>query len=145
MKKVLSLILAGLTTVTFACSNLENHEAETINQELVQQEKQINKDVNVNEFSELLSTKKGQVLDVRTPEEWAEGTIDAAIKVNFYDKNFNTEISKLDKTKPVYVYCKSGGRSGKTASQLKTMGFSKIYNLIGGITAWNDAGKPTKE
>jgi len=78
---------------------------------------------------------------VRTPDEWASGTIKGATKMNFFDKDFNAQLEKLDKTKPVYVYCKSGGRSGKATKQMKKMGFTAVYNLVGGIGAWDAAGK----
>ena len=80
------------------------------------------------------------MLDVRTPEEWAEGVIEDAIKMNFFDEDFNAQLTQLDKNKPVYVYCKSGGRSGKTATQMEAMGFTAVYNLVGGIGAWDAAG-----
>ncbi len=61
--------------------------------------------------------------------------------MNFFEKDFNAQLEKLDKTKPVYVYCKAGGRSGKATKQMKKMGFTTVYNLIGGIGAWDAAGK----
>lgn len=102
----------------------------------------VNTDVNAATFKKLIETKPGQVLDVRTPEEWAEGTINGAIKINYYDKDFADQLDKLDKTKPVYVYCKVGGRSGGAAKQMKKMGFKQVYNLEGGIKAWDKAGYP---
>ena len=66
-----------------------------------------------------------------------------AIKMNLYASDFKAKLDKLDKTKPVYVYCKVGGRSGQAASQMQAMGFSKVYNLIGGMDAWKGAGKET--
>ena len=137
MKKLLSLVLVGITTVTLACNHSEQKEVANLKQE--ENITQINKNVNIDEFSKLIASEKGQILDVRTPEEWAEGTITGATKMNFFDADFNTQLSQLDKDKPVYVYCKSGGRSGKTATELEKMGFTKIYNLIGGITAWKGA------
>lgn len=143
MKNIFLLLSLGLSLVSVRCSNVETNEIEKGNEQASQNTKHINKDVNVTEFAELINTGEGQILDVRTPEEWAEGSIAGAKKMNFFDDTFNDELSKLDKTKPVYVYCKSGGRSGKAAKKMDKMGFTKIYNLTGGITAWNDAGKPT--
>jgi rhodanese-related sulfurtransferase len=77
---------------------------------------------------------------VRTPEEWAQGIIKGAVKMNFYDADFSKQIETLDKTQPIYVYCKAGGRSGKTAKQLEKLGFTKVYDLDGGIGAWDEAG-----
>ena len=137
MKKLLFIIPLGLSITAMSCSS-KTEETNTI----VQQENEtISKDVNVTEFAKLVNEGKGQVLDVRTPEEWASGTIKGATKMNFFDKDFKTQLDKLDKNKPVYVYCKSGGRSGKATKQMKKMGFTTVYNLVGGIGAWDDAGK----
>jgi phage shock protein E len=84
-----------------------------------------------------------QLLDVRTPDEWNEGIIEGATMSNFYDEGFEASISTLDKEKPVAVYCKSGGRSGKAMSLMNKLGFKEVYNLDGGIGAWNKASKPT--
>ena len=46
-------------------------------------------------------------------------------------------MSKLDKNKELYIYCKSGNRSGKAARKLKELGFTKVYDLRGGISNWN--------
>ena len=85
------------------------------------------------------------VLDVRTPEELAEtGYIKGAEHIDYKRSDFKQALAtKLDKTQPVAVYCRSGGRSGETAAMLQEMGFSSIYDLDGGITAWMDAGMET--
>lgn len=83
------------------------------------------------------------VLDVRTPEEWEMGIIENANRINFYDSDFESQLDQFDLEKPIMVYCKSGGRSGSAAEILQKKGFKKIYNLNGGITAWNDAELPT--
>ncbi len=81
-----------------------------------------------------------QLLDVRTPEEYNAEHIDKANNVNWNGNNFVSEVEKLDKTKPVFVYCKVGGRSGQAANKLAELGFTEIYNLDGGIMKWNAAG-----
>lgn len=78
------------------------------------------------------ATKDAQLLDVRTPEEVAEGALEGAQNINFYDADFKDKLSKLDKNKPVFVYCRSGGRSGKCAQMCKEMGFKEIYDMKGG-------------
>lgn len=138
MKKAFLIIALVSSTFTMGCFT---NELEQIEQET----KNINKKVTVREFSKLIDSEKGQILDVRTPEEWAEGTIKNAIKMNFFGENFDQEISTLDKTRPIYLYCKSGGRSGKAASRLEKMGFTAVYNLDGGITAWRNAEKATEK
>ena len=84
-----------------------------------------------------------QILDVRTPEEWAEGIIEGATMMNFYDDDFEAQLEKLDKEKSVAVYCRSGGRSGNAMDMMAKNGFKVVYNLEGGTTAWEAASKPT--
>ena len=83
-----------------------------------------------------------QLLDVRTPEEWKEGHLEKAKLVTLSKEGFVEKAkAELDPKKPVLVYCKSGGRSAKAAKQLREAGFT-VYDLDGGITAWQKAGKP---
>ena len=85
-----------------------------------------------------LNTKLGdiQLVDVRTPKEHAEGHVKGAQNINFFDTDFVEQMSKLDKNKEIYIYCKSGNRSGKAAKQLETAGFTKIFDLQGGMKNW---------
>lgn len=82
-----------------------------------------------------------QIVDVRTPEEYSLGHIHGAENINFRDSNFQTHISKLDKTRPVLVYCAVGGRSGRASEILDELGFAKIYDLGGGANAWSASGR----
>lgn len=93
--------------------------------------------------AKLKSTTDAQLIDVRTPQEYKAGHITNAKNINVYDSNFAVQCAKLDKNKPVFVYCKRGPRSGRAASQLKQLGFKKIYDLSGGITAWSAQGLKT--
>jgi thioredoxin len=92
-------------------------------------------------------TPNPQILDVRTPEEFASEHIDNAENVNWLSDDFVANTAKYEKTKPIYVYCKSGGRSQKAAAKLAELGFTTIYELEGGILKWNAAGlaKPILE
>ncbi len=86
--------------------------------------------------TEIGKNKNIQILDVRTPSEWQAGAIKGAIKVNVFDKNFNTEVDKvLNKDKAVYVYCRSGRRSLKASKILAEKGY-EVYNVLGGYKAW---------
>lgn len=83
-----------------------------------------------------------QLLDVRTKEEWNEGHLKGATLATVTEDGFLDKAkAALDPKKPVLVYCKSGGRSAKAAKQLREAGFT-VYDLAGGITAWQKAGKP---
>jgi len=92
------------------------------------------------EFKEQIKAEKGIVLDVRTANEIAQGKIGEAQEIDFYNEGFLEEASKLPKDQPIYVYCAAGGRSSKAANMLVEQGFTKVYNLDGGIGAWNQNG-----
>jgi rhodanese-related sulfurtransferase len=78
------------------------------------------------------------LIDVRTPEEYAEGAIKGSVNIDFFNQQaFIKQISSLDKNKPVYLYCRSGNRSMKAARQLVSSGFEKVYDLAGGYMAWS--------
>ena len=77
-------------------------------------------------------TKDAQLLDVRTPQEWQSGKIASSNFINFNDADFKQQIEKLDKNKPVFVYCAAGGRSSKATPILQAAGFKQVYNLSGG-------------
>lgn len=76
------------------------------------------------------------LLDVRTAQEFGEGHLSGAVNLDIYDDNFTQKLASLDRSKPVFVYCKGGGRSLDAAKQLKTLGFDSVYDLRGGIMAW---------
>jgi rhodanese-related sulfurtransferase len=145
MKKlfIIPLLIGFITAI--GCSNNSNQGATQEETNAIEASKEqvkvIFEDVDVYVFAELVAKKQGQILDVRTKDEWAEGTIKGAIKMNYYDDDFANKLTTLNKNKPVYVYCKSGGRSAKAARLMQEMGFKQIFNLLGGFKAWNGAGK----
>ncbi|PWK18241.1 rhodanese-like domain-containing protein [Xanthomarina spongicola] len=96
--------------------------------------------VTAEEMQTILLTENVQFIDVRTPEEYAEGYIEGAQNIDFYSDTFDEDILRLDKTKPVVLYCKSGGRSASCAKKLIEAGFVKVYDLEGGITQWMHNG-----
>ncbi|MFV5699454.1 thioredoxin domain-containing protein [Flavobacterium sp. ZT3R17] len=99
------------------------------------------KTIKAKAFAEKIKeTPNSQILDVRTPEEFASDHIDNAKNVNWLGNTFVTDAEKFDKSKPVFVYCKSGGRSQKAAEKLSELGFTTIYQLDGGILKWDAAG-----
>ena len=103
----------------------------------------VNIDVNVSDFELIMDTvSNGLLLDVRTDNEFAQGHLRGAQQIDFYRDDFSDALEKLDKDQPVFIYCRSGNRSGKAAKQMKAMGFSAVYNLEGGIGAWSKRGKP---
>lgn len=82
------------------------------------------------------------VLDVRTPEEFAEGHIENAVMLDFYRDDFADRLAELDPTTPYVLYCRSGNRSGRTLQMMADLGFDTVYNVDGGIISWLDAGLP---
>ncbi|MEQ3691494.1 MAG: rhodanese-like domain-containing protein [Flavobacterium sp.] len=95
----------------------------------------------VEKFEQKLSEENVQLVDVRTADEFAEGHLPNAINIDINGDSFDIETAKLDKEKPVMVYCKKGGRSAKAAANLKAQGFKTISDLDGGIMSWDEAGK----
>ncbi|HCT31463.1 MAG TPA: thioredoxin [Bacteroidales bacterium] len=82
------------------------------------------------------------VIDVRTPGEFNQSHLKNAVNVNINDESFPNQISKLDKNKPIFVYCLSGSRSSYAASYMRSQGFKTIYDLTGGMIKWRSAGLP---
>ena len=94
--------------------------------------------IDVKSFAEKLKTNENpQLLDVRTPEEYSVEHIGNAKNVNWNGDDFVAKVNSYDKSKPIFVYCKVGGRSAQAANKLAELGFKEIYNLNGGIMKWN--------
>ncbi len=86
----------------------------------------------------LKNDSEALILDVRTPEEFEDSRIPNSVNIDFYNPEiFMQEISKLDKDKSYYIYCRTGVRSANSCHLMKELGFEKTYNLIGGIVDWN--------
>ncbi len=101
------------------------------------------KDLEVEEFAQMLSDRQDGVLllDVRTPEEFAEGHIPGALNVNWFDEDFLEQLeSVLRKDIPVLVYCRGGNRSARAAALIQSSGY-RAYNLLGGYQSWTAAGR----
>ena len=131
MRKLLLSISLVIGLVTVGC------QAQTASNEVV------NIDVNVADFAAGLDTADNALLlDVRTDAEFASGHLNGATQIDFYRKDFEEAIAALDKDQPVFVYCRSGNRSGKAAKKMKAMGFKEVYNLEGGIGAWSRRNQP---
>ena len=100
--------------------------------------------INLNpiQFQKAIEKEGGIILDVRTPQEVISGAIENASTIDFYDQDFERKISKIQKDKTVFVYCKSGGRSSQAAKLLVKSGQAKVVNLSGGIIAWQATQLP---
>lgn len=122
MRKI-ALLFAMIAFV--ACQKNEN----LANQEIIEV-------LQAKEFSAHIENKDVQLIDVRMKSEFEQGHIKGAKHHHIYDKDFAEQVSYLDKDTPVYVYCKAGSRSEEAALELQKMGFTKIYDLKGGISSW---------
>ena len=94
------------------------------------------------EFDKEIKADSVQLLDVRTPQEYAEGHIDGALNINFQSDDFQRVVEKeLTKDSTILVYCRSGRRSMDAAEILNKLGY-KVVNLKGGIIEWKEDGFP---
>lgn len=84
------------------------------------------------------------ILDVRTPEEFAENRIETAINIDYRSNNFKYEISKLERNRKYLVYCRSGVRSADAVKIMMELGFNDVKNVKGGITKWINKGLPIR-
>ncbi|MEZ5108147.1 MAG: thioredoxin domain-containing protein [Bacteroidia bacterium] len=92
----------------------------------------------------LHETPDGQLVDVRTPEEFQKGHLKNALNMNINSSDLEKRAPYLDKEKPLFVYCYMGGRSAKACEYFKKMGFKIIYDMQGGYSAWTDANLPVE-
>lgn len=135
MKQITAILIFVL--FLSSCGNSQQEQKQD-----QQQSEAFLKNVDATEFKKLVDAGNGITLDVRTPEEVAEGYINNASTINYYDADFVDKINLIPKDKEIYVYCKSGGRSSEAAEILQKNGFAKVYNLSNGIIDWEENGFP---
>ncbi len=125
-----------------SCNKILQNTSQT--EKVVVSQTQVIRVIDVIAFEKAITQENVQLIDVRTQEEWEEGYLKNARRFQINNPNWDTQIATLDTSKPVYVYCAKGGRSARSAKKLKKAGFTEIYDLQGGITAWKEAGKPMR-
>lgn len=125
MKKIVIVLLFFVALVSISCANKAAGEVNVVSPE---------------EMQTLLSAKEVQLVDLRTSSEYTEGHIEHAQNLDFKSPTFDEDIKKLDKDKPVLLYCLKGVRSAKCAKKMMSAGFKKIYDLDGGISKWQHKG-----
>ncbi len=137
MNKVITLLLLVLMGNMASCQNA--------GKKLPDGTTSVSVTVSADDFQKKMSSLKDvQLVDVRTPEEYSEGHIKNSLNINVQGSSFEAEVAKLDKKRPVMVYCRSGGRSASAQRMLIDMGFAEVINLDGGIRGWQSAGKPVE-
>jgi rhodanese-related sulfurtransferase len=97
--------------------------------------------LSISQFEKMAAKKKSKIIDVRTPEEVAEGHLADASTINFLSPDFTSQVAGLNKKGTYLLYCRSGSRTRKAADAMQKMGFKHVYMLEGGINAWKEAGK----
>lgn len=132
MKRVLLISILGLVFFVANCQNQNGNDEEMSNvtSELLEPA----------QLKDILGAQPDiQLIDVRTPKEFGEGTIAHAKNVNFFDSDFEAQMTAVvDKEKAVYLFCRSGRRSANAAKKLKALGFKEVYDLKGGYLAWSE-------
>ncbi|MBB1150517.1 rhodanese-like domain-containing protein [Myroides sp. DF42-4-2] len=86
-------------------------------------------------FEKQITARKVQLVDVRTPKEYQEGTIANAVNLDYLGDDFDQQIKELDSSQPVYIFCQSGKRSAGAAKKMQEAGF-QVIELAGGYKAW---------
>ncbi|CAN5398814.1 thioredoxin domain-containing protein [soil metagenome] len=129
MKKYFLILLASTIFIFNSCTSGQTQTSKTTLPATAFAEK----------IKELSSSP---IIDVRTPEEFSKGHLQNAKNYDWNGADFQKQVSTLDKSKPVFVYCLSGGRSSSAASQMRSDGFTEVYELGGGIMKWRAANLP---
>ena len=109
-------------------------------------EKNTYMNINVAQGKEMIDKGEVFILDVRRPDEYASGHIKNSTLLAVQDipaNELDIKLKELPKDKPILVYCRSGSRSVAASTILVGNGFSKVYNMQGGITEWMNAGYET--
>jgi len=130
------LLLAALLSLTFVPLPRVHAAAD---------DKPAHQTLTPDEFEKRAKEPNTVILDVRTPKEYASGHLKDAVLIDFQAADFNQKVKELDKTKQYVVYCAVGIRGERACKKLDTLDFPKVFNLAGGIKAWEKAGKPTEK
>lgn len=129
MKKYAFFLLLGLVPLVQSCSNAQCVVSDKV--------------LAAADFSEKMATcPDAVILDVRTPEEFASGHLENAVNIDWNNAGFSKKTSDLDRSKPVFIYCLSGGRSTSAAAKMRADGFNSVVEMQGGILKWRAAKLP---
>jgi len=136
MKRIAIALLsvAALTGVLSSCASDTVESAAAATTQPVR--------VGVSEFAEVIDTPGTQIIDVRTPEEFAEGHIAGAVNIPVESADFLDNVAQLDPSGTYAVYCRSGNRSQGAVDGMASVGIANIYELESGTIGWTGAGLP---
>lgn len=139
IKTVLTILVVSF--ISLSCKNNQANKTNnsgTVSSKVSSSDTQTIKDkitvLSPSEFKE--KSQNNPIIDVRTPLEFSQGYIKGAKNINFFDSNFTKQINSFDKSKPIYVYCKTGHRSEIASEKMIQLGFKEVYDLKGGIINW---------
>lgn len=136
IKSLVSVMIIAVSALT-GCSSSDADTESQSGSAVIQS-------ITAQDASTLFAEKKAVIIDVREDNEWQEQHIPGAIHIPIAQLNSKLNVLEEYKNTPVIMQCKSGRRSAQAAVQLKAAGFKNIYNLDGGILAWNKAGLATE-
>lgn len=129
MKKYLTISLAAIAILFNSCTNGQTQTTKT--------------NLSATEFADKLKElPTAAIIDVRTPDEFSKGHLINSLNYDWNGNEFEKQIAPLDKSKPVFVYCLSGGRSSSAANKMRSDGFTQVYEMDGGIMKWRGANLP---
>lgn len=129
MKKYIIIAIVTFSIILNGCSTGQSQNVKT--------------NLTAVEFAEKIKEfPNAAIIDVRTPDEFSGGHLQNAQNIDINGNDFEQKIEAFDKSKPVFVYCLSGGRSASAASAMREAGFKEVYELGGGIMKWRGANLP---
>ena len=130
MNKYISISFIAIAILFNSCSNGQTNSTAKTN-------------LSATEFSDRIKElPTSTIIDVRTPDEFSKGHLVNALNYDWNGNEFDKQIAPLDKTKPVFVYCLSGGRSSAAAKKMRSDGFILVYEMDGGIMKWRAKNLP---
>ncbi len=132
-----SVVLLFVLSIFLACNSQTKEKAkkEVVVNKTIEVKKVINV-LDVATFKNAINNDV-QLVDVRTPKEYNQGFIKNAKNIDYFSDDFKTQFEGFNKEQPIYLYCRSGGRSGKASKILKELDFKEVYDLKGGYLAWS--------
>ena len=142
MKKANYLLVLFISLSFFSC---QAEEISTSKQaQLNQAQETIALSLSNDDWAAKMEENPGFILDVRTQGEFEQGYIEGAQLIDVTEALFleNITASDIDRSTPIYLYCRSGSRSKKAMQILKSNGYTKLYELNNGFMGWQSAGLP---
>ena len=119
MKKLFYILGVALVMMT-ACSNDKGYTS-----------------VSVDEFAKVIADNQVQLIDTRTEAEFNEGHIPGAINIDVNESDFESKVGqKVDKNRPIALYCRGGRRSKIAAERIVALGYDDITELNTGFLSW---------